>query len=208
MQITWSILLPAVVLLFYPIDRLLPAYMKCRTSDALTDPAAKHRRGWWRWQPELWADVVRVAVATWCVALAFTPEAAKARWIETLVVGALLAVGVCCQMPTRREDEAVLAPLTFLLGAMLALLPVTAAIAVFVLAMAAMLAFRSYVAFFLTGALLVTGLTYLLGGDVLMGLVVAAVHIIALMASFLIGGELVLPVRNRVEPKKISVPVR
>jgi len=201
-------LLAAVVLLFYPLDRLLPAYMKCRTSDALTDPAAKHRRKWWLWQPELWLDVLRVSVATWGVDLAIEPKMAGMRWAATVTIGLIVAVGVCFQIPTRREEHSVLAPLTYLLGVMLALLPLTAAVALFVLAMASMLAFRSFIAFFLTGILLTSGLTYLLGGDYLMGLMVLLVNLVALTASITMEGELVLPVRNRVDAKRTPVRVR
>jgi hypothetical protein len=130
------------------------------------------------------------------------------RWVETVTIGLTLAVGVCCQMPTRRVEESVLAPLTFLLGAMLALLPLAAAAAVFVLAMAALLAFRSYVAFFLTGTGLTSGLTFLLGGDFLTGAMIAAIYLVPLLASFLLEGELVLPIRNRVEATKTPVIVR
>lgn len=208
MEINWPLLLPAVVLLFYPLDRLLPAYMKCRTIDALLDPAAKHRRKWWRWQPELWADVVRVAAATWFIDFALEPESGKMGWVVTLVIGFILAVGVCCQMRTRREEESVFAPLSYLLGVMLVLLPPTATAAIFVLEVAALAAFRSYVAFLLAGVVLTTGLTFLLGGDILTGVMLAGVHAVALMASFLMEGELVLPVRNRVRATVTPVTVR
>lgn len=208
MQISWIILLPAAVVLLLPLDRLLPAYMKCRTSDALTDPAAKHRRGWWRWQPELWLDVLRVGGAVWFVAMALEAETVTARWIGTGVLGAILAVGACLQMPTRREHDCVLAPVTYVFGAMLALLPVGAALAVFTLAVAAMLAFRSYNAFFLCGVLLTSGLSYLLAGDHQMGLVLTVVQIVVLLAAVVMEGELVLPLRDRRKAKKTPVQVR
>lgn len=54
MEINWGIFLPALLLLLYPLDRLLPKRMKGRTCEYLTDPAVRHRHTWWRWQPELW----------------------------------------------------------------------------------------------------------------------------------------------------------
>lgn len=208
MEPHWSLLLPAALLACYPLDRLLPRYMKCRTSDALTDPAAKHRRGWWRWQPELWLDVVRVAVAAWLIDFAFQPETATERWIAALAVSVILAVGLCCQMWTRREEDSVLAPITFLTGTMLALLPPAAALAVFTLAITATLAFRSYIGFFVAGMGLTSGLTYLLGGGVESGLVVAVLNVVALMAGFLSRGEFVLPLRERSSPAKTPIRVR
>lgn len=187
--------MPALVLGTYPMERWLPRHMKYCTSDALMDPAAKRRRGWWLWQPCLWLDVARVAVAAWFIDFAFLTETDTQQWIATLIVGAILAVGMCCQLWTRREADSVLAPITYLTGIMVALLPVGAALAVFTLAVTAMIAFRTYLGFLVTGMMLTSGLTFLLGGEVESGLIVSFVHAVALMAGFLIRGEFVLPVR-------------
>ncbi len=210
MEINWGIFLASIILLLYPIDRLLPDYMKCRTGDALADPAVRHRRKWWLWQPELGLDALRVAIGTWFLNFASQAQSAKTQWTVTLVVGLILAVGICCQMPTRREDDfdSALASVSFLLGAMLALVPVTAALAVFMLAMSALLAFRSFAAFFLTGAVLTSGLTYLLGGDFPTGLMLAVIHLVPLLASLMMERGLVLPVRNPMENEKARVKLR
>lgn len=197
MEIFWGLLLPAVVLGCYPIDRWLPRHMKLCTSDALMDPAAKRRPGWWLWQPCLWLDVARVALAAWLIDFAFQPETETERWIAALSVGVILAAGACCQMRTRREEDSVLAPITFLTGAMLALLPVAAALAVLILALTAMVAVRSYIGFLTTGMVLTSGLTFLLGGEIESGLIVSFLNAVVLMGGFLTRGEFVLPITVR-----------
>jgi len=208
MLINWGLFLPALVLLLYPLERILPAKMKCRSYENLTDPAFRHRRRWWRWQPELWLDAVRIAAAAWFVKFSILPHEPGSKKIVALTLGLLLALGLCLQMFTRRKDDALLAPLGYVLGITLAFLPVPAALAVFAAAAVAMVAMQDFMAFFGAGALAAGVLGGFLGGGVQLAVILAAVFFLPVLISLMSRRKLMLAVRSAAQSEKVHSPLR
>ncbi len=208
MVINWGLFLPAFILLLYPLERLLPATMKCRSYENLVDPAFRHRRRWWRWQPELWMDVVRIAVGVWFVKFSITAVQAEAEKFVTPVLGLVLAMALCVQMFTRRKEDTVLAPLGYLLAVSLVLLPVPVALSVFALAVVAMGALQDFMAFFVAGAMAAAVLGYFLGGGMLTAALLAGLYFLPALISMMTRRKLLLAVRSAAVSERVPSPLR
>jgi hypothetical protein len=149
-----SLFAPGLLLLLFPADRLLSSTTELRTFAHFQrlENSPSHRR-WW-WVPLLWLDPVRGFAGAWLLTSplreAPTSWAALPKPAYALVV-ALLAASVLCQLPTRRDRAALLAPVGFVAGLVAALVPWTASGLGLTLAVTAMLGFRQFHAFFTVG---------------------------------------------------------
>jgi hypothetical protein len=193
----WTMLVPAVVLLYYPAGRIMPADMKLRSYHQLNDPAVEHRRFWWRWQPVLWVDAVRIALGIWLVKFALAPVLGAGEAQVTLILGTLLLPGITLQMVTRRKDGAMFAPVGYALAALCVLLPPISALQVAVISIVALGAIRYFDAFFLGGGVASMALGLLPGAPKLSALLVAAVFILPVLLAAMLRCKLVLPVSSR-----------
>jgi len=203
MTIEWGILLPALVLLYYPADRILPQGMRLRSYGQLSDPARSHRNNWWLWQPALWADAVRCGVSIWLVRFALAPTGAEADARATAILGGLLLVGVLPQMVTARRAASLFAPVGYVFAALFVLLPFSAALPATVLGVVGLMALRDFGAIFLGGAVMTAVFGYLLGGTIPVVASVAATFILPVVVGAMFRCKLVLPIQSRAE----SVPV-
>lgn len=208
MEINWGVFIPSLLLLLYPLDRLLPAKLKCRSYENLIDPAFRHRRRWWRWQPELWLDVVRIAVAAWFMKFSLVPVDSAGGKLVALLLGAMLTVGLCMQMITRRKEDTLLAPLSYVLGMTFAFLPPSAAIAVFALAVVGMGAIQDFNAYFVTGAAAAAAMGYLFAGSITITAVLTAIFFLPALIGMLTGRKLLLAVRSAAQSEKVPSPLR
>lgn len=206
MIIEWGILLPALVLLVYPADRILPQHLRLRTYGQLSDPAHTHRHRWWLWQPALWADAFRCAVALWLVDFALTPIGINTAAKPFVLLGGLLLVGVLPQMLTWRKAATMFAPLGYVFAALFVLLPFAAALPVAVLGIVGLMALREFTAIFLGGAIVTGVFGYLLGGSVTMVTIQACVFVLPVVVSTMFRCKLVLPVQSRSETVPIPAP--
>jgi len=195
MIIAWGILLPSVVLLYYPAERIIPFGHKLRTYSQLSDPAQRHRHSWWRWQPALWADALRIAAAVWLLDFSIVAEAGESRALAVVTLGGLLMLGLIPQMVTRRKPDAMFAPAGYVLAVLFVLLPLSAALPTAVLGIVGLMALRDFTALFLVGGLMSVLLGYLLGGSVVTSCMVAAIFALPAIVSAMFRCKLVLPVR-------------
>lgn len=193
----WTMLVPAVVLLYYPAERIMPTGAKLRSYLQLNDPVAGHRRFWWRWQPALWADAGRIALAVGAVRFALSPGLATDDAWATVILGALLLPGLMLQMVTRRKDGAMYAPVGYAIATLVVLLPPITALQVAVISIVALGAIRYFDAFFLGGGATSLALGLLPGAPKLSALLVAAVFILPVLLAAMFRRKLVLPVRSR-----------
>jgi len=203
MTIAWGIFLPSVVLLFYPAERLLPTGQKLRTYSQLSDPAQRHRHSWWRWQPVLWADALRIAAAVWLLNFSIIPEAGESRALAVVLLGGLLIMALIPQMVTRRKPDAMFAPVGYVLALLFVLLPLSAALPAAVLGIVGLVAIRDFTAFFIGGAIMSALLGYLLGGSLVTACMVAAIFALPVVVSAMFRSKLVLPV----QVGSVTVPV-
>jgi hypothetical protein len=206
MIIEWGILLPAIVLLFYPADRILPQFLRLRSYGQLSDPAHTHRHRWWLWQPALWADALRCAVAIWLVDFSLTPIGGNAGAKPVVLLGGLLLIGVLPQMVTWRKAATMFAPLGYVFAALFVLLPFAAALPVAVLGIVGLMALREFSAIFVGGALVTGVFGYLLGGSVATVVIQAGVFVLPVVVSTMFRCKLVLPVQSRSETVPVPAP--
>lgn len=197
MDVMWTMLVPALALLYIPAERIMPAGVRLRSYLQLNDPAVEHRRFWWRWQPVLWADAIRIALAIWLVEFALAPDPGAGEARVTLILGVLLLPGIILQMVTRRKAGAMFAPVGYALAALCVLLPPITALQVAVISIVALGAIRYFDAFFLGGGAASLALGLLPGAPRLSALLVAAVFILPVLLAAMFSCKLVLPVRSR-----------
>jgi hypothetical protein len=203
MTIVWGIFLPSTVLLFYPAERIIPAGQKLRTYSQLSDPAQRHRHSWWRWQPVLWADALRIAAAVWLLDFSIIPEAGESRALAAVLLGCMLILALIPQMMTRRKEDAMFAPVGYVLAVLFVLLPLSAALPAAVLGVVGLMALRDFTAFVIGGGIMSVLLGYLLSGSLVTSCLVAAVFALPAVLSAMFRCKLVLPVRVG----SVTVPV-
>lgn len=200
MTIHWSLLVPGVLLLLFPADRLLSSRVELRTYDRFQslEDSPRHRP-WW-WVPSLWLDPLRACLGTLLLRHALALAAARQDplpWGPYALALAILALGIVCQMVTRRGDRGVLlAPMGFVAGVVLALAPWSVSLLSITVAVVGLLAFRQFQAFFICGLLGVALFGLALGADA--GWIGASAGAFALpvAAALVSGSALELPVRN------------
>ena len=195
MTIAWGLFLPSVVLLYYPAERIMPTGQKLRTYSQLSDPAQRHRHSWWRWQPALWADALRIAAAVWLLNFSIVPAAGESRALAVVLLGGLLMLALIPQMVTRRKPDAMFAPVGYVLAVLFVLLPLSAALPAAVLGIVGLMAIRDFTAFFIGGSLMAVLLGYFLGGSLVTSCMVAAIFALPAIVSAMFRCKLVLPVR-------------
>lgn len=155
MKIDWIFFITALVFLFYPLDDLLRGRVRLHDYEHIRNDPLDSSRAWWR-QPWLWVDPLRAFVGGWLFRHAWTIEPPlPGLWKHLPFFAALLvmvlALGV--QMHTRRDDDAVFAPIGYTGGLVFAVLPPEIAVLVVVLAAACLMAFRGWSAYFIFGAI-------------------------------------------------------
>jgi hypothetical protein len=187
-----------LLLTIFPADRLLSQWVRLRSFDCFhTLERSPEHRPWW-WVPALWLDPLRGFAGAWLLKASL--GAPRADWAAlpkdayALIVAALGA-GVVSQLFTRRDSEALLAPLGFVVGIVAALTPWAVAALGVAVALIAMCAFRRFHAFFTAGfiALAALGLALRAPGAWL----VAALIVVALplAVSAMTGRALEIPTR-------------
>ncbi len=200
MEIIWIRFVPALLLLFYPLDDFLRGKIRLRDYEAIRNDSMGAFTGWLR-QPSAWLDPVRAFFGAWLLRHAWVMEADAAvpgLWFHLPLFGTLLiltlALGV--QMHTRRDTEALFAPLGYTGGIVFVLLPPEVAVLVIALAGVCLMAFRHWGAFFFFGALgsgvigyMVLRVDYWMVASVIL-------MIEPLMISLLVRRELLLPMHH------------
>jgi hypothetical protein len=199
MTIHWLLFFSGLVLLFYPLDKLLPPQVGLRLYEQLTRHKGRELTKAWWWMPMVWLSPLRAWLGVECLrnSVHMMPGMphAYAR-VPLLMVMAILLIAVGVQMHTRRHEDKFLAPMGYLSGLLFALLPLPIALLATVLATASMIAFRTWTVFFLFGALGAAAFGYLMLQS---NLWVAGATLLMLeppLISLVLGRTLVLPVRS------------
>jgi hypothetical protein len=205
MEINWGLFLPALMLLFYPLDNLLNGRARFRDYEGIANDHLDAILVWWR-QLWTWKDPLRGFVGAWALVHAFEIEPELlGLWQHAAHVGILLvlAVAVGVQMHTRRIADVVLAPIGFCAGLLFALMSPQVAILVIASAGACLMAFRGWPAFFLCGSVAAGVLGFLISGFHIEMIFAVVVMIEPLLLSMLFGRPLRLPVvRKRIRVRR------
>jgi hypothetical protein len=210
MTIHWSLLVPGALLLLFPADRLLTSRVELRSFERFRslEDSPRHRP-WW-WVPALWLDPLRgffgafllresleVALLPW----EFLPPTQYA-WVVVL-----LALGIVCQTFTARGEKGVmLAPMGFVAGVVVALLPWSVSLPVLVLAALGLFGLRQFHAFFSFGlaALVLFGVVF--RAEFAWLALAAGALALPIVAGFLAGSSMELPTRDSSRPSALPPP--
>lgn len=196
---SWLLLIPALLALFVPLRVLLRARIRARDFEGLLHQRMKPVRDLKR-QPWLWGDVLRSYFGVWAL-MGCWHVAERSAWYVRLspyLVSALvICIALAIQMRARRGAGVVFAPISFCTGILFALVPFKVAVIVLVFALASLVAFRTWWAFFLFGAIGAAGVGYLMLGRSPWLFVCVLTLAIPLIGSWLSGLPLRLPL-NRI----------
>ena len=209
--IHWSYLAGAIAALAFPTDFLLPRETRLRDFESFVSlENSPGRRPWW-WLLALWLDPLRAFGGTYLLIHAFAAPAGRhglvhspGYWIAT----AILALSCVCQCLTRRDPEALLAPIGYCVGC-LAIIAAPAAAAIgCALAVTSLFAFRRLNAFFGVAIVTLPVLDYVLGGSLpwlLPGLIVLT---LPLFLTLVTGRTLEIPTRGNPRGVDTGLPHR
>lgn len=196
--IHWTLLLPGMLLVLFPADRLLSAKVKLRTLESFRSlDDSPHDRPWW-WVPTLWLDPVRAAAGTWMLLKALDLDTMGLAPVSTMPIAlaaGLLGPAVILQCGTARDPESLLAPIGFLSGLAAVLLPLAVALPGVAAALLAMLAFRHFHIFFSVGAAAVVLLGLILQTEPWRLAVGGGAFVLPLLVVFATKRTLELPAR-------------
>jgi hypothetical protein len=199
MTIDWTQLLPGLLLLLYPADRLLSARVHLRSFESFMCLENSPRfRPWW-WVPVLWLDPLRGYFGTWLLLRAFAMEELDWTLLESpfyWVLIVVLAAATLCQTLTRGDRDGLLAPIGFTTGIVAALLPLEVALIGLVAALMGLFAFRRFHAFFTVGLPMITLLTLLFQARPLWLAPALVVLAVPLLTGLFTSKTLEIPTRN------------
>lgn len=201
MSIEWLLFAPALLLLLFPGDRLMSPRVELFSFDRGTNRSAVINRG--RWMYVRWVEPLRSFGGAYALKLSLPLATDLWHYVSVeayaLFIGILL-VGLIAQLPTHREEGALLAPVGYMVGLLFALLPWPMAAVGIVSGVTGLFAFRQLHGFFgFTGA--VIGLVGLLFRHSPMWLIPAVgLLFVPVFAGLLTGRTLEMPLPADTKP--------
>lgn len=200
MTIQWTLFVPSVLLLLFPTDRLLSSNVELRSFDCFHRlGGVSHARPWW-WVLALWLDPLRGFAGTYLVREALAAN--HTQWeavskIAYAAVVALMALAVIVQTFTRRGDRGVLlAPLGFVAGVALALMPWPVALIGVVTGLLGLFGFRQFYAYFAFGGIAIGVLGFILAAPGIWIVPAAGVFLLPVITGVVADCTLELPARK------------
>lgn len=153
-HVSWFSLLPAIVLLFFPMQVLLPKSTVFRVYEQIP-PRGKGRFPWW-WTPAVWLEPLLGLGGAYLLhefTFAVEPDATGlTALLPALTTFVILLIALVLRMPVWRDRRACVAPLGFLVGVAFGLMPPLCVVVGLLLAVCAMGGFQHFGAAFLAGA--------------------------------------------------------
>ena len=200
MSLNWILFFPALLLLFYPLELLLPKHFGLKELPYIDfGEAGARRRAPWS-IPALWSDGIRSFAGGFMLRSAWHLEAGVRGLYQAPVVASLLilSLSILVQMHTRRKDDRFIAPVAFVIGLWLALLPASVALVAVAAGGVCMVAMRSLTAFFFCGAVAVGIFGYGALHAGYWALAAAVLGVMPCLISLLARRRLAVPVRVEV----------
>jgi hypothetical protein len=197
MTLNWTLFVPALLLLFYPLDRLLPKVCRLRQLGQIDfmESGVWKRAPWWF--TGLWVDGIRAFGGAWLLRAAWSIEPVES-WVDytPMIASALiLLIAIGVQMTTRRSGEYFLAPLTYVAGVVMALVSTPVALIVLAAGSICMAAFGSLTAFFFIQACVLGSLGCLILNAGPWAVVATGLGFLPCVVSFAAGRPLVVPMK-------------
>lgn len=203
MTIDWAFLAPALLLLLFPADWLLSPRVELCSFDCLRGLGRRSRAPTWGRLAALVVDPLRGFGGIWLLLQALDLQTSS--WTQTpkpafaaLVV--LLMLAALCQTFTRREHGVLLAPIGFVGGGLIALVPGFTPYFCLALALVAMAGFRQFYAFFVVGLFALPALGFLFAAAPAKVGAALTLFLLPLLAGMLTQSALELPWHHRNDP--------
>jgi hypothetical protein len=199
MEIDWILLMPGLLILFYPLDTWLHGIVRFHDYEHLRNGGGRRGTPWWR-QQWVWMDPLRAFAGGWLLRNSWTIEPPlPGLWshLPLMATGVVMGLALIAQMHTRRDGESMIAPVGYVAGLLFVVLPPQVAVLVVALAGACLMAFRGWSAFFLCGALGAAGLGFMILRFNLWMAVSVVLMLEPLLVSALAQRRLLLPVATK-----------
>lgn len=124
-NVTWVVLIPALLFLFFPVQILLPPSAVFRVYEQ-TPPRGSGRYPWW-WTAAVWLDPICGFGGGFLLhqfVFSVPPEAKGIlAMTPALATFGVILISILVRMPVRRDRRACFAPLGFMLGVLFSLMP-------------------------------------------------------------------------------------
>ena len=197
-------LVPGLLLLLIPADRLLSAHVELRSFDCFRRLGGSFRP-WW-WVPALWLDPLRAFGGVFLLRQSLTLNTPYWSYVDVSAYALMLAiigVAILAQIFTRRADRGVLlAPIGFVGGIAIGLTPWSVGVIGIVAALLGLFAFRQFYAFFAFGVIAIPLLGFVLDAPPMWILPAACAFALPVVASVVTSSTLEFPVRDSSCPSK------
>lgn len=195
MVVDWWFFAPAALLLLFPGDWMMSSQVELLSYDRIGNRSAAVKRR--RWVFVRWLDPLRGFGGAYALKISLPLTTDLWQYLpgkEYGVFVAILVVGMIAQLPTRREEGALLAPMGYAIGVLFALVPWPMAGVGLIAGLTTLIAFRQFGSFFgfaavgaaLVGLLFQVAVIWLLPAVCLM--------LIPLIAALMTGRSLEAPV--------------
>lgn len=199
MTISWSLLVPGILLLFFPADRLLSSVVQLRSFDCFQSLENSTRNRPWWWVPAFWIDPLRGLSGGWLLKSGFGLD--SIYWNLTSVPTyyvflALLIFAIWLQTYTRRDDQVMLAPIGYIIGLVAVLASWPVALGGFLIGLTGLFAFRQFIGFFIMSFGAVALIGFVLGVEP-MWLIPAVLSLgVPVAIAVMTGNSMELPTRD------------
>jgi hypothetical protein len=196
-----------LLLILLPLPRFYASRVRLRTIAYLD--IERRNASWGKvWtrvltMPWHWIELVRAVVGMWCLTtglealrLRGTYHAFSAPWmVGALALGiGLLAIPVA--LPRTRSLKGTIAPITFVAGALIIVLPWHASLGALALGFVALLSFKSLAAFFLALSMALAGFAFFFANMMFAGAVATVFAALPMLFAFFSERELVIAMRS------------
>lgn len=212
MDLNWFMFLPALLLVFFPMDAVLPKRLKFRDFDHLDfgeDSSCRSIEAWWL--PSLWLDPLRAFAGAWLLRNAWVVEESltgPGRHVPWVASALILAGALGVQMHTRRGQDMMFAPIGYVIGLWFGLLVAPVAGLAMVIGVGCVVAFRSWSAFFVFGAIGVGVIGYLIMRLNPWMLMAVALSVSPWFVSAMMQRTLIFPLRPVMPPQTFREVVK
>lgn len=193
--VDWWLFTPAVLLLLFPGDRLMSPQVELLNFDRASHRSRSPKCSRWvysRWLEPLrsfgGAFVLKVSLPLTTDLWHYVPQTEYSLFVGVLFLGMIL------QLFTRREEDALLAPIGYVVGLMFAIVPWPVALVGLIAGITSLFAFRQLQGFFGMAAVVVVAIGLLLEAPVIWMLPIVGVLLVPVIAGLTTGRTLEMPV--------------
>jgi lysylphosphatidylglycerol synthetase-like protein (DUF2156 family) len=157
----------------------------------------QRRRRWWK-LPMVWVDPFRGYVAALYLKSAVTADPGSPGFVRIVAIvlcGFLVMTVVWAQTLGRLDERETICPAGFMAGLLFAMLPVTVAASVVVMAVSSTVAVRSYNAGFIVATITTAGLGFLFMGKSVSLAMTTVIVALPMVLCWQRGNRMVMPMR-------------